>query len=121
MNRKIIIGIVSCVLAIGLHAETVRVLRLASVDGAEREVAQDSLRRVVFTRDSIVLIPANGGEATPLYKYDYRSILFAESSTSETVAPTTEQQPKAQKFIRDGQLYLRLDEHEYTILGNKIK
>lgn len=84
-------------------------------------MAQDSLRKVVFTSDSVVLIAATDGEATPMYKYDYRSILFDESSSQGTVEPTTEQQPQAVKFIRDGQLFIRLDEQVYDILGNKIQ
>ena len=104
-----------------LPAETVRVLRFVPVAGEESEVAVDSLRKVVFTQDSVILISATDGEETPVYKYDYRSILFAESSSSETVALTTEQQPQAVKFIRDGQLFIRLDEQVYNIFGHKIK
>ena len=111
----------SCILAIGLHAETIRVLRFVPVAGEQTEVAQNSLRKVVFTQDSVVLISSLDEEPTPMYKYDYQSILFAESSSSETVALTTEQQPQAVKFIRDGQLFIRLDEHVYNIFGNKIK
>ena len=121
MKRKIFISIASAILAMGLHAETIRVLRFVPVDGAESEVALDSLRKVVFTPDSVVLIAAKDAAPTPVYKYDYRAILFAESSTEGTVVPTTEQQPQAVKFIRDGQLFIRLDEQVYNILGNKIK
>ncbi len=121
MNRKLLVGIVSCIIAFGLHAETIRVLRFVPVAGSESEVALDSLQKVVFTRDSIVLISASDGEATPMYKYDYRSILFTESGSQQTVSPTTDQQPQAVKFIRDGQLFIRLDEQVYNILGNKIK
>lgn len=34
-----------------------------------------------FTRDSVVLIAAKDGEATPMYKYDYRAIVFGESAS----------------------------------------
>ena len=121
MNRLFFIAIVSCIMAMGLHAETIRVLRFVPVAGSESEVALDSLQKVVFTRDSIVLVSAIDGEATPMYKYDYRSILFAESGSQQTVAPATEQQPQAVKFIRDGQLLIRLDEQVYTIFGHKIQ
>ena len=108
-------------MAICLHAETIPVLRFVPVTGAESEVAINSLQKVVFSRDSVVLISAIDGEATPMYKYDYQSILFAERSSTPTVSPTTEQQPQAVKFIRDGQLFIRLDEQVYNILGNKIQ
>lgn len=53
MNRKLCIGIVSCILAMGLHAEMTRVLRFVPVAGAESEVAVDSLQKVVFTSDDV--------------------------------------------------------------------
>ena len=121
MNRKLGIILVTCILAIGLHAETIRVMRFVPVAGAESEVAINSLRKVVFTPDSVVLIAAKDGEATPMYKYDYQSILFAESTTPEAIEQATDLQPQAVKFIRNGQLYIRLDGQVYDILGNKIQ
>jgi len=113
----------SCILAMGLQAETIRVMRFVPVAGAESEVALNSLQKVVFTQDSIVLIAAADGEATPLYKYDYRSILFAENGSTEIeeVGSETVSTVRSEKFIKDGQLYIRLDENIYTILGNKIQ
>lgn len=35
----------------------------------------------LFTRDSVILIAAKDGEATPMYKYDYRAIVFGESAS----------------------------------------
>ena len=121
MNRKLLIWIVSWLTVIGLHAETIRVMRFVSIDGAESEVAVNSLQKVVFTRDSVVLISASDGEAEPVYKYDYRSILFAESSSPETAEPIAVQHPQTVKFIRNGQLYIRRDEQVFNIFGNKIK
>ena len=121
MKKQLFIGIVSCILAMGLHAETIRVLRFVPIAGSESEVAQNSLQKVVFTRDSVVLISALDGEATPMYKYDYQAILFDESG-STGVEPTPTPSLKGwEKVIRDGQLFIRRDEQEYTILGNKIK
>ena len=111
----------TCILSIFLHAETTRVLRFVPVSGAESEVAINDLRKVVFTPDSIVLIAAKGGAQTPMYKYDYQSILFAESTTPEAIEQATDLQSQAVKFIRDGQLLIRLDEQVYNIFGNKIK
>ena len=120
MNRKLCISIVVCIMSLGLHAETTRVLRFVPVAGAEREVEQTDLRKVVFTPDSVVLISAKDGEATPMYKYDYRSILFAESS-SEDVRSETVSTVRSEKFLRDGRLFIRLDEQVYNIFGNKIQ
>ena len=121
MNRKLLLSIVSCILAMGVHAQTIRVMRFVPVSGEQSEVALESLQKVVFTPDSVVLISAASGEATPMYKYDYQSILFTESG-SEGLQVTSEGLPeKAEKFIRDGQLFIRLDEHVYNIFGNKIK
>lgn len=122
MNRKLRIGLVSCIMAMGLHAETIRVLRFVPITGAESEVAVDSLRKVVFTPDSAVLIAAKDGEATPMYKYDYRTIVFEERSIPEGVEPTPNLSLKGwEKFIKDGQLFIRRDGQLYTIMGIKIK
>ena len=123
MNRKLFIWIVSCFMAIGMHAETVRVLRFVSVAGSESEVALNSLQKVVFTRDSIILISATDGEATPMYKYDYQSLLFAESSTPTEIEEVRSEELRAEseKFIKDGQLYIRLDGQVYDIMGRMIK
>ena len=123
MSRKLLLSIVSCILAIGLHAQTTRVLRFVPVSGSETEVAQNTLRKVIFTPDSIVLIAASDGEATPMYKYDYRSILFTESGSEgmEEVGSETVSTVRSEKFIKNGQLYIRLDGHVYTIMGLKIK
>ena len=122
MNRKLLIWIVSWLTVIGLHAETIRVMRFVSIDGAESEVAVNSLQKVVFTRDSVVLISASDGEAEPVYKYDYRSIRFDESRLPMEVQAAGEEQPmRGEKFIRDGQLLIRLDNRVYTIWGMRVR
>lgn len=122
MNRKICIGIVICILAMGLHAEPIRVLRFVPVAGEESEVAQESLQKVVFTPDSIVLISAKDGEATPMYKYDYQAIEFGESSSEEGVEPTPNPSQKGwEKFIKDGRLFIRREGRVYTIMGRMMK
>ena len=111
----------SCILAIGLHAETIRVLRFVPVAGEQTEVAQNSLRKVVFTRESVVLISAADGEATPMYKYDYQSILFAESTTPEGLRVTGDRLPeRAEKFIKDGQLYIMYKGQMYNVQGRRV-
>ncbi len=122
MNRKLFIGIVSCIMAIGLHAETVRVLRFVPVAGAESEVPLNSLQKVVFTQDSIVLISATDGEATPMYKYDYRSILFDEKTTPTGEKPTPNPSLKGgEKVLRDGQLFIIYEGQMYDILGRMME
>lgn len=121
MNRKLLIWLAGCIMTAGLHAETIRVLRFVPQSGAESEVELSSLQKVVFTQDSVLLVSALDGEATPVYKYDYRSILFAESSSPETAEPIAVQHPQTVKFIRNGQLYIRRDEQVFNIFGNKIK
>lgn len=123
MNRKLLIGLVSCILAMGMQAETIRVLRFVTVAGAESEVEQSSLQKVVFTRDSIVLIAAESGEAMPLYKYEYRSVAFDERTSPEGIDETKSEdlREKGEKYIKEGQLFIRLGEQVYNILGLKIE
>ena len=122
MNRKIFIGIVCCLLAMGVHAETIRVMRFVPVAGEESEVVQNTLQKVVFTRDSVVLIAAKDGARTPMYKYDYQAIVFSESSTTGVVTVSGERlEVSGEKFIKDGQLYIRREGQVYTILGLRIK
>ena len=123
MNRKLFIGIATCILALGLHAETIRVLRFVPIAGAESEVAINSLQKVVFTQDSIVLIAASDGEATPMYKYDYRSILFAESTSPEGMGEvkSEEVRVKREKFIKDGQLYILYEGRMYDVQGRRVE
>ena len=98
---------------------TLRVLRFVPVAGAETEIPQNSLRKVVFTPDSVVLISAADDTPTPLYKYDYRAIVFDESG-SEAVEEVKSEEAQGEKFIKDGCLYIRRDEHVYNILGGKV-
>ena len=65
-----------CILALCLHAAGVPVLRFVPVAGTESDVPMSSLQKVVFTQDSIELVSDTDGEETPIYKYDYQSILF---------------------------------------------
>ena len=122
MSRKLCIGIVSCIMAMGMYAETIRVMRFVPVAGAESEVALNSLQKVVFTRDSVVLISALDGEPTPMYKYDYRSVLFAESSSSDGVTVSGERlEVSGEKFIKDGQLFIMYKGTMYDARGRMMK
>ena len=122
MKRKLGIGIVCCILAMGLQAETIRVMRFVPVAGEEHEVALDKLQKVVFTADSVVLISAQDGAVTPMYKYDYRSVLFTESDSEgiEGVQSTDRFTDRVQKFIKDGQLYIMYKGTMYNVQGRKV-
>ena len=105
----------------GLHAETIRVLRFVPIAGSESEVAQNSLRKVVFTPDSIVLISALDGEPAPMYKYDYQAIVFDESSSAGGVEPTSKPSQNGwEKIIRNGQLYIRYKGTMYNVQGQRV-
>lgn len=120
MKRKVLIGIVSCILAMGVQAETGRVLRFVPVAGEEHEVAVESLQKVVFTKDSVVIVSAKDGEMTPMYKYDYQAIVFDESST-EGLQVTGDGLPeKGEKFIKDGQLYIMYKGTMYNVQGLRV-
>ena len=121
MKRKLGIGIVSCMLAMGLQAETIRVMRFVPTAGEEHEVALDKLQKVVFTADSVVLISAKDGAATPMYKYDYRSILFTESDSEDVVTVSGERlEVSGEKFIKDGQLYIMYKGTMYNVQGLRV-
>ena len=109
-------------MAIGMHAETTRVMRFVPVVGEETEVALNTLQKVVFTRDSVVLIAAKDGAQIPMYKYDYQAIVFDESGSQEGVeeVKSEELRVKSEKFIKDGQLFIMHEGAMYNVLGLKI-
>ena len=56
-------------------------VRLIPLAGAEQDVPVASLRKIVFTADSIVFVPVataptEGELSRVVYKYDYRTMLF---------------------------------------------
>lgn len=109
-------------MAMGAQSETVRVMRFVPVAGEESEVALDSLQKVVFTRDSVVLISVKDGEPTAMYKYDYQAIVFTESSSPAGVEPIPSPSLKGwEKFIRDGQLFIRREGRVYNAFGVMIE
>ena len=107
-------------LAQGIWAEGAPVMRFVPVAGTESEVPLNTLRKVVFTPDSVVLIAAADGTATPMYKYDYRAIVFGESSPEGMVTVNGEPvAPNGEKFLQNGVLYIRRDEQVYDVMGRK--
>ena len=121
-NRFFWMTALLCGIAHGIWAEGTPVMRFVPVNGEKSEVALNSLRKVVFTPDSVVLIAAKDGEQTPLYKYDYQAIVFGESDPEGMVTVSGERLAvKGEKFIKDGCLYIRHNNIMYNLLGNKIK
>ena len=120
-NHISLIIVLLCAMAQGVWAEGTPVMRFVPVAGTETEVPLNTLRKVVFTPDSVVLIAAADGTATPMHKYDYRAIVFDESSSTgvEEEVRTKNLELRAEKFIRDGQFYIRRDGQVYDIMGRK--
>ena len=126
MRKQLLLTIaLMCAGALGARAETTPVMRFVPVAGTEIEVPLNTLRKVVFTPDSVVLIAAADDTPTPMYKYDYRAIVFGESSgTGVAECPPDETGGTASaeggvKFLQNGQLYIRRDEQVYDIMGRK--
>ena len=104
-----------------MWAEGTAVMRFIPIVGAESEVQLNTLRKVVFTADKVVLITAEDGTEIPLYKYDYKAIEFGESGSQEGLQVTGDGLPgNGEKFIQDGRLYIRKDGKVYDVMGRKI-
>ncbi len=98
-------------------------MRFVPVAGDESEVALNTLQKVVFTQDSVVLIAAKDGAQTPMYKYNYQAIVFSESSSPERLdeVKSKELRVKSEKFIKDGQLYILYEGTMYDVRGRKVE
>ena len=98
-------------------------MRFVPVAGDESEVALNTLQKVVFTQDSVVLIAAKDGAQTPMYKYNYQAIVFTESSSPERLdeVKSKELRVKSEKFIKDGQLYILYEGTMYDVRGRKVE
>lgn len=59
------------------------ILSEPKVRGIPARKTESEITVFSFTRDSVVLIAAKDGEATPMYKYDYRAIVFGESASQK--------------------------------------
>jgi len=110
-------------MAVSGMAEGTKVMRFVPMAGEESEVALNTLQKVVFTPDSVVLVAAQDGAQTPMYKYDYQAIVFGESSTPTGVEQVTGDglPVTGEKFIKEGQIYIRYNGQIYDLLGVKIK
>ena len=109
-----------------LSLSAVDVLRLVPIEGAAQDVPVASLRKVVFTTDSIVFVPkvpnsiqnSDGrSQNSAVYKYDYSTMLFVASEPTAVESAGVSESRESVKFIQDGRLYIRRDNKIYDILG----
>ena len=76
-----------------------------------RKISLEGMKRKLFiSLVSCVLIAAKDGEATPMYKYDYRAIVFGESASEGVQVTDDRLQEKGEKFIKDVKLYHALND-----------
>lgn len=122
-HRFFLLIALMCTLVPLAWAEGTPVMRFVPVAGDESEVALNTLQKVVFTRDSVVLIAAKDGAQTPMYKYNYQAIVFTESSSPERLdeVKSKELRVKSEKFIKDGQLYILYEGTMYDVRGRKVE
>lgn len=119
MKKRISLLICFAFVLAGLAANNV--LRLVPNDGTAQDIPVETLRKVVFTADSMVLIASEGEVQASYYKYDYAAMLFAESEPS-TIGqqPESTDQPKAVKFLQNGQFYIRLGDKTFDFTGKLL-
>ncbi|MBR4704087.1 MAG: hypothetical protein IKP02_00610 [Paludibacteraceae bacterium] len=122
-HRFFLLIALMCTLVPLAWAEGTPVMRFVPVAGDESEVALNTLQKVVFTQDSVVLIAAKDGAQTPMYKYNYQAIVFTESSSPERLdeVKSKELRVKSEKFIKDGQLYILYEGTMYDVRGRKVE
>lgn len=122
-HRFFLLIALMCTLVPLAWAEGTPVMRFVPVSGEESEVALNTLQKVVFTQDSVVLIAAKDGAQTPMYKYNYQAIVFTESSSPERLdeVKSKELRVKSEKFIKDGQLYILYEGTMYDVRGRKVE
>lgn len=122
-HRFFLLIALMCTLVPLAWAEGTPVMRFVPVAGDESEVALNTLQKVVFTQDSVVIIAAKDGAQTPMYKYNYQAIVFSESSSPERLdeVKSKELRVKSEKFIKDGQLYILYEGTMYDVRGRKVE
>lgn len=100
-HRFFLLIALMCTLVPLAWAEGTPVMLFVPVAGDESEVALNTLQKVVFTQDSVVIIAAKDGAQTPMYKYNYQAIVFSESRVivSDGLV-TTEYEPSAEQAYR---------------------
>lgn len=105
-----------------VSAQTQKVVRLESLMGGDEDFAIAELQRVEFSGDSIRFIALDGSLTAQVNKYDYAKLLIADKEEPMGIeTPSLERRPgEAIKIIRDGQVYIVLDDKVYLISGQKL-
>ena len=132
MVKKIFIG--ALMWFVSLNAEAV--VRLIPLAGAAQDIPVASLRKVVFTADSIVFVQQEPNSIqqsafssqtsihelpNAVYKYEYSTMLFVTAEPTDIERVGVSESCESIKFIQDGRLYIRRDNKIYDVLGNPIQ
>ena len=113
-----------------VSASAEEVVRLIPLAGTAQDVPVASLRKIVFTADSIVFVPKELNslqmsdvrcQNSAVYKYDYRAMLFVATEPADLERVGFSEPCEGVKFIQDGRLYIRRDDKIYDVLGQTIR
>lgn len=118
MKRKRVFGgLAVCLTALVVQAGSV--FRFVPVEGADSEVERASLRKIVFTQDSMLLVSTDNS-VTEYYKYDYLRVDFPEYMDDAPVfVPASA--PQGGKYLQNGRLFIRRDNCVYDCTGRLIQ
>ena len=106
-----------------VSASAEEVVRLIPLAGTAQDVPVASLRKIVFTADSIVFVPKepNSLQKSAVYKYDYSAMLFVATEPTDIERVGVSEPCESVKFIQDGRLYIRRDDKIYDVFGALVE
>ena len=106
-----------------VSASAEEVVRLIPLAGTAQDVPVASLRKIVFTADSIVFVPKepNSLQKSAVYKYDYSAMLFVATEPKDIESVGVSEPCESVKFIQDGRLYIRRDDKIYDVFGALVE
>ena len=113
-----------------VSASAEEVVRLIPLAGTAQDVPVASLRKIVFTADSIVFVPATPNslqksdvrsQKSAVYKYDYSAMLFVATEPTDIERVGVSEPCESVKFIQDGRLYIRRDDKIYDVFGALVE
>ena len=122
MKKFFVAAVLLCAVGISaLRADDV--VRLQPAAGSPNEYSVAELLRVELAGDSIRFIGTDGALVAEVYKYDYVQLTIADSATTGIggVQSTDRCADRAQKVIRDGQVYILFGDKAYRMDGTKVK
>lgn len=118
--KKLFTTLIICAFTVAALA-TGNVLRLVPNAGTAQDIPMTSLSKVVFTGDSIIMVYAGSEEQTPYYKYDYTAMLFSNNEPSDEAVIEVAIPKEAFKFLKNGQLYIRLGDKIFDSTGRCVQ